>query len=439
MNFIEATNYLISLNNIPHKEYLKDKKDAEIYLKRIGYLLRLLKKPEKQIHHFIHITGTSGKGSVAMMLESILRASGKKTGLTTSPHPSAITERWAIQGKEISEKKFADLVMAIKPKVNEYIKHAPFDFLSFFEIVTAMGLKLFAEEKVDWAIVEVGLGGRYDSTNIIPNRDIAIITNIGRDHLNLIGPTLSDVTREKAGIIKKGCTIFTMEKNPRLLEIIKNECAKQKAKLNIIKQPKFVIKQTNLNGTTFFYQGNDYFLPVLGEHQIKNAILAIEVVRTLKISGDVIKTGLAKISLPLRMEIISKKPLIILDGAHNIDKMKTTVDTIKKIRQQGDIHLVLGFSADKDIKAMLRQIASLKPKTVVCTRSTSNPLRLAADPKLLQKEIKKLSPRVETKNFLDPQEAYGWTKQKTKDNDLLLVTGSFFLSGEIRNKNIKKR
>ena len=236
MTYNEANDFLISLSNLPRKKYLKDKKHCAIYLKRLQFFLNLLGNPEKQIPHYIHVTGTSGKGSVCLMLSAILKKSGRKVGTITSPHPSTITERWDINGRSVSQKRFSELVEFIKPKLDDYLRTSPYEIPSFFEIVTAIGLLYFAEEKIDWAIIEVGLGGRYDSTNVIPNRDACVITNIGNDHQDIIGPTKQDIAYEKAGIIKRGCQIFTMEKNKRMLKIIQNECTiKKSGELKIIK------------------------------------------------------------------------------------------------------------------------------------------------------------------------------------------------------------
>ncbi len=437
-----AYDYLISLNNLPRQEYLADKRRPAVYLRRLGFLLNLLGNPEKKIPHYIHVAGTSGKGSVCLMLDSILRAAGKKTGLLTSPHPSAITERWEINGRAMSKQDFIELTSAIKPRLDEYINCSPYDFPSFFEIVTAMGLLYFAQNKVEWAVMETGLGGRYDSTNVIPRKDMAIITNIGRDHLELIGPTTIDVAREKAGIIKRGCKVLTASDRPKILSVIKREAKQQRTNIKILDigySPTPVLPILvggTQGGGQFNYQNTSYCLPVIGRHQISNAILAIEAARWLGIDEKIIKLGLSKVKLPLRLEIVCKKPLIILDGAHNPDKMKTTIETVKniKILDIKKIHLVVGFSADKDIKTMLKQLASLKPASIACTRFTSNPFRQVADPRTLARQCRRLLPAADIKIFLDPLEALRWSRGQTKTGDLLLATGSIFLSGELRHK-----
>ncbi|PIT87634.1 MAG: hypothetical protein COU31_01620 [Candidatus Magasanikbacteria bacterium CG10_big_fil_rev_8_21_14_0_10_40_10] len=438
MNFTQAYNYLLSLGNIVRQEYLTDSSHCELYLKRLRFFLNLLGHPEKQIPRYIHVAGTSGKGSVCLMLSSILKQTGQKVGVITSPHPSTITERWEINGRPISQKKFIALIEFIKPKLDEYSRTSPYDLPSFFEITTALGLLYFAQEKIDWAIVEVGLGGRFDSTNVIPNRDICLITNIGLDHQNIIGPTKKDIAYEKAGIIKRDCAVLTMEKNPAILKIFQKECAQQKSqKLRVIKydEKEFKIMNHEINKICFKYKNQSYFLPVSGAHQIKNAILAIEASNQLKIARQTIRQGLKKIKLPLRLQTVSRRPLIILDGAHNPDKMKTTIQAIKEIKylKNQPIHLIVGFSADKNWLKMAKQLAGLNLASIACTRFTNNIFRKTANPPAITRQFKKLSPKTKIEMFLDPAQALKWSKRQNKKNHgLILTTGSFFLSGEIK-------
>jgi len=230
MNQHQAEQFILSLSNIERKEYLSPYTQHDLYLKRLQFFLDLLGNPEKKIPHYIHVTGTSGKGSVCLMLDSILRADGRKVGTLTSPHASVIQERWTINGKMMTGKDFAEIVTEIKPKFDEYIRKSPYDMVSYFEIMTAIALYYFAKKKVEWAILEVGMGGRYDSTNVIPHKDIAVITNIGLDHTEVLGNTKEKIAYEKAGIIKRGCAVFTAEKNKKVLRVIEKECRKQKVK-----------------------------------------------------------------------------------------------------------------------------------------------------------------------------------------------------------------
>ena len=226
MNFNQAYNYLLSLQSLPRKEYMKDPKHCSVYLKRLQFFLDILGNPEKKIPHYIHVTGTSGKGSTVAFLHSILNEAGYKVGSTQSPHPTTITERWQVGNKYMSKSEFVELIEFIKPKLDEYIKTSPYDMLSFFEICEAIGFLYFKKKKVKWAILEVGLGGRYDASNIIPYKDVAIITNIGLDHTNILGNDKKVIAYEKAGIIKKGCMVFTGERNKKILEFESSEVNK---------------------------------------------------------------------------------------------------------------------------------------------------------------------------------------------------------------------
>ncbi len=411
MTFDEAYDWLLSLSNFPRKEYMSDPRHCSWYLKRLQFFLDILGNPERKIPHYIHVTGTSGKGSVTAMLHSILHESGKKVGSTYSPHPTTILERWKVGNKNMSKKEFVEIVEFIKPKLDEYIKTTPYDMLSFFELTEVIGFVYFAKKKIDWAILEVACGGRYDASNIIPYKDVAIITNIDLDHVGVIGNNKEEIAYEKAGIIKPGCAVFTQEKNKKILEIIESECRKNKTSLNKIN------KKIN------------YKLNVLGEHQEKNAALCTEVAQHLNIADNKIKAGLLKVSLPIRMEIISKKPLIILDGAHNPDKVKSTVNTVKKLKTNKPINLVVGFSENKDTTKMIKQLATLKPKSIACTRYTNNPFRKVADPAEIAKKFKKILPKTKIEIFLDPTDALDWSK---KQKNGIIVTGSIFLSGQLR-------
>ena len=326
----QAEQFILSLTNVGRKEYLANRKDCAIYLKRLQFFLDLLGNPEKKIPHYIHVTGTSGKGSVCLMLESILRADGKKVGVLTSPHASIIQERWAVDGKLMSGKDFAEVVTEIKPKFDEYIRKSPYDMISYYETMTAIALYYFAKKKVEWAVLEVGCGGRYDATNVIPRKDVAVITNIGLDHTDLLGDTKEKIAYEKAGIIKSGCSVFTGIKEKRLLKIIKKECKKTGARFEI-SNSKFLISN-KISPPAMLCKalraGNIQY-PISHKHQLTNAQLCFSIAKHLQIPHKTIIAGIKRVKLPLRMEIVSRKPLIILDGAHNPDKMRTTVATLK--------------------------------------------------------------------------------------------------------------
>jgi len=436
MTQTQAEQFILSLTSVGRKEYLANRKDCAIYLKRLQFFLDLLGNPEKKIPHYIHVTGTSGKGSVCLMLDSILRASGKKVGVLTSPHASIIQERWEVDGKLMSGKDFAEVVTEIKPKFDEYIRKSPYDMISYYETMTAIALYYFAKKKVEWAVLEVGCGGRYDATNVIPRKDVAVITNIGLDHMELLGDTKEKIAFEKAGIIKPGCRVFTSEKDRKVLNVLERECKKQKVRFEISNSPNYLISNKISNSK------NPKILnlksSILGRHQFTNAALCTQIATYLKIPHSNTIKGLSSVKLPLRMEIVSRKPLIILDGAHNPDKMRTTVASIKGLyglydfMDFKDLHLVIGFSDNKNIRTMIRQLSKLRPTSVACTRQTQNPFRKAANPRVIADQFKKLLPTCKIEMFLDPKDALDWSKRQAKKSGLILATGSIFLSGELK-------
>lgn len=441
MNFREAEQYLLSLNNITRgkrKKYATRKKaDQALFVRRVQFLLDILGNPEQKIPQYIHVAGTSGKGSVATYLASMLAAEGKKTGLMISPYPSHVREQWQINGEPMSELDFAGIVGRIKDALDQYARVSPYDMVSMFDVETVIGLVYFAQKKIDWAVVEVGLGGRYDSTNVIPHKVAAVITSIGLDHMAVLGNTKAQIAWEKAGIITPQCRVYTAEKDKKVLAVIKKECVRQRVEL--VRSPiKGVTDiRSTVRGMTFAYGSVSYTLRPLGRHQVKNACLAIDIAEALGLRAAAIHKGLARAVQPIRMEVVATRPFIILDGAHNRDKMKAAVATMEHLAATestlGRLHLIVGFSNDKNIKGMIRQLTHLRPASVACTRNTMNPFRKVADPKNVAVLVREFFPRIPVDIFYAPADALAWTRKQTKISDRILVTGSIFLSGELRS------
>lgn len=445
MNFRAAMDFVVSLNNLPRREYITDPRHAGIYLERMRVLLKFLGHPENKIKHYVHITGTSGKGSVSRMLAAGLRSAKYKVGLVTSPHPSLMQERWEINGQAMPNAEFAMLVTKLKPALEKFLATNKLDTPSFGEVMTILGLMYFAKNKVDYAVLEVGCGGRFDATNVIRRKELAIITNIGLDHVNIIGPTKKDIAYEKAGIIKLGAKVFTAETDKKLIKIFEREVKLTKAKYlkQINLKTGVKILSSNSHGSKFLIEGNKYELPVVGKHQIGNAVLARAALRSLGIPEKNIISAFKKIVLPVCFEVIKQKPLIIFDGAHNRDKMRSTVNTLKDIlnrKKAGSVHLVVGFANNKDVASMVKLLGELKPKSIAATRFTDNIFRKAADPRFIASLFKKnllTKNQLDLKTFLEPEEALGWAmKRQTQLGGVLLVTGSIFLSGQLRLKRL---
>ncbi|MEK7680525.1 MAG: Mur ligase family protein [Patescibacteria group bacterium] len=408
MNFEQSFSYIAG-KKFPSK--LKFAGNPAERFENFKAFLKILKNPENKIPKYIHVTGTSGKGSTCIMLASILKSAGKKVGLMTSPHLTEITERWQINGKQMPRQNFILIIERIKKTMKEFQKTTK-NKLTFFDLTTAVGLLYFAEKKVDWAVMEVGCGGRYDSTNAIPHKAAAVITNIDLDHTDILGKTRKKIAYEKAGIIKKGGVAFTGETNAKILKIFKNECAKNDVRLE---------KKST--------KPLQYSVPAIGAHQIENAELAVKVSKFLKIPKSAIEQGLASAKFPVRMEIVAQKPFIILDGAHNAREIEATVRAVKSL-DYGDLCMIVGFSEGKNSDKMISELIKLNPKIVACTKQGINSFRKAIQPIKLAEKFKTFG--ISAKTFNNAEKALDWCKKRINKNSLLLATGSMFLAGELR-------
>jgi len=431
MTFTQAEQFLYSLTNLPRPEYMKQKQHCEDYLKRMRVFLNCLGNPEKRIPHFVHIAGTSGKGSVASFLQSILTSAGHSTGLFASPHPTHIRERWQIGNTIMNKKDFVEMVTHIKQGLDTYLKKSTYAPPSYFEITTAMGLLWFAHKNVSHVILEAGCGGRYDSTNVIPKKDIAIITNIGLDHTDILGKTKTEICKAKSGIITRRTKhILTAEKNARLRNIMQKEAQTYHKHVTYTKYNP-TLESISPEGMSFIYNDVFYSLPVLGKHQMHNALLAADAARLLQVKETHILHGISTAKQPLRSEIISTQPIIIIDAAHNADKMKSTAQTLKALNLK-NISLILGFSDNKNIDTMLDTLSELPVTHIACTRNTTNSFRKAANPAVIAKSCKKRFKKAKIETFIDPKDALSWTQKHTTSSNSIVITGSIFLSGELR-------
>ncbi|HAZ29064.1 MAG TPA: hypothetical protein DCY48_04830 [Candidatus Magasanikbacteria bacterium] len=428
----EAEQFLFSLFNLPRKEYMASPKKSAIYLQRLQFFLDILENPEKRIPHYIHVTGTSGKGSVVNFIHSIFFAAGKRVGSTTSPHPTILRERWRVGKTMMSESDFVNIVARIKMALDTYIRTSPYDIISYFELTTAIALLYFAQKKVSYAVVEVGCGGRFDGTNIIPHKDIAIITNIGTDHADIIGPTKKDIAREKAGIISKKCTVFSSIKESWLEEIVKKEVTKKNATYRHVNIPSKAITM-NTTGTSFPFGGERYHLSVIGKHQATNAALAITAALELGIQKKAIHRGLAQTNHSCALERFNTKSgLVLLDSAHNEQKMKTTVDALREWYPDHPIALLVGFSENKPVRKMVRQLRELNLDSVACTRNSVNPFRKVAPPQDIAALFCGAVPAKKITSHLDPRDALTALNTFKEKKTILLITGSLFLAGQLR-------
>ena len=297
-------------------------------LERVGELLHRLGDPQKKLK-YVHVAGTNGKGSASAMLASVLKAAGYKTGLFTSPYLSRFNERMQINGKEIENDVLADIVSRVKPIAESMDEHP-----TEFELMTAAALLWYAEEKCGIVVLEVGLGGRFDATNIIDAPEAAVIMNIGLDHTKVLGDTVEKIAFEKAGIIKPGCDVILYQQSESVTDVVRARCEEQGARLHIADFSQIVSEFDSLDGQVFDYKGDAYAIPLLGAHQLKNAAVAVETVQVLrgrgwKLEQDAVEHGLYAVSWPARFEVVADEPYFVVDGGHNPQCARTVVDNLR--------------------------------------------------------------------------------------------------------------
>ena len=399
----EAVRFLEGLQNLPVKNYMADRSHPEIYLKRMRSFLALLGNPERGMK-FVHVTGTSGKGTVTTMLHEIFDAAGKRVGSFTSPFTMTTIEKIRVGKLFIASDVFADLVDEIKPALDRAQAESPYGAPSYFEICFAIAFLYFRRERCEWIVLEAGCGGRYDASNVISHPAVTAITNIDLDHTQLLGKSLGKIAFDKAGIIKKGSAFFTAETRPALRGLFMDIC--------------------RLKGAAF------HLVDPSDDYQETNRALAGAIARHLGLPEKAIAEGAAKARLPCRFEIMQTAPLVVLDGAHNRAKIASTVANLARLRYR-HLHLIVGMADNKDHFPMLAQIIPRADRVSFTRFQTQG--RLCADPNRLCERSKRfLKKGVRTDVFLDPARALAAALRDAKKGDLVLVTGSFFLTGELR-------
>lgn len=394
-------------------------------LASITKLLSALGNPHQKLP-CVHIAGTNGKGSTAAFISSILSEAGYKTGLYTSPHLISFTERIKINNIEISRKN----VVRLTEIVRECAVHLK--SITFFEFVTAMAFTYFAEQKVDCAVIETGMGGRLDATNVITPL-FSIITNISREHEFFLGSTILQIAREKAGIIKRKGVLLTAVRQPAVLKLFRQRCRQLKAVMFVMGRD-FVL-QTQANDS-LAYQGLrcgmlNLRLGLKGAHQIVNGALALAAVEILCQKGFIIpagsvRRGLKQVHWPGRIEAAQKQPLILFDGAHNPAAMRCLKQSILSDFDYKRLTLVLGIMGDKDIRSMLREIVPIANRVILCRPRMERAAPTAALANMLDHQ------RVNYIEFQSVGEALEQALAESGSRDLICVTGSLFTVGEAK-------
>ncbi len=327
-------------------------------------LLSLLGNPQDKLR-FIHVAGTNGKGSFCSMMSSVLQKQGYKVGLYTSPYIVVFNDRIRVNGLPIAEDDINDLFLRVRQKADT-MKTPP----SSFDFITAAAFLWFYETKCDIVVLEVGLGGRYDSTNVIKNSLLSVITGIAFDHTEILGDTIEKIAWEKAGIIKENCPALYGGNNEKALAVIEKECEEKHSELTVKNPDLLKILSTTLDGTEFEFDGKEYFIRLLGLYQPANAatvLAAIDVLRKhgFEISETAVKDGLSSAVWQARFEKIADEPVVLYDGGHNPQGVRAAVESVRAYFGDKKINLLVGILADKAHGEMAEELAKIADR-VIC-------------------------------------------------------------------------
>lgn len=375
---------------------------------------------------YIHVAGTNGKGSIASALATILQLSGYNTGLYTSPHLVSFNERICINNRPISDENVVESYKAVKS-----IHHGTRE-PTFFEFATAMALYEFGRQNVDWAVIETGMGGRLDATNIIKPA-LSIITNISLEHKDYLGNTITEIAREKGGIIKKGVPVITGVKQKNAISVLKTIAKKQSAKLYRFGDTFRVRRDKN---GTFNYFGienvwRNMHSGLIGSHQVDNAALVLAACEVLNknnfnITLQNIKDGLEKNRWPGRLEIVSSSPLILLDGAHNFIAARNLARYLSENISDRNVTLIVGILDDKPYSAMLKSLVPLCNRVIL----TSPKIDRALAPEKLYTTVKEIITDIHI--IPDVDKAITYAIETATTNDVICIAGSLYVVGEAK-------
>lgn len=407
MNSAEAIEFIHSF----------EKFGSKLGLETTAELLRRLDNPDKNLK-FIHIAGTNGKGSTSSYIANSLAAAGYKTGIYISPYVNVFNERIQINGEYISDDELAQYADAIKAVIDDSCMPTE------FEVVTAIGMLHFAKNKCDYVVLEVGLGGRFDATNVISVPEVSVITSISIDHTDILGDTEEKIAYEKCGIIKHGGKVVaycdnSKEANKVICRYAKdNECM-----LTICDKSEIIPQEFNKGKTSFCYKGEEYAISMLGQHQIYNAVTAIEVLKQLNVPLHAIKQGLLKTRFGGRLEIISDNPTVLIDGAHNYSGVCALKAALLKYYPDKKITFIMGILKDKEYKKCIAAIAEIATDFIAV--EPDNPRKLPKEQ--LAKVAAQFNGNVITANSKEDavKTALGF------GNDVICICGSLYLIGNI--------
>lgn len=420
MNYEETLQYIHSLLRFGSRPGLE----------RIRMLLAALGNPQEKLQ-FVHVAGTNGKGSTTSMIAAALSRGGYRTGQYISPYVVEFRERMQIDGEMISSEELCALMNRVRPAIEAMAARE--EIITEFEAITAAALLWFYERGCDIVCLEVGLGGRFDATNVIPTPAASVICSISLDHTEVLGNTLSRIAMEKCGIIKPGgITVCYPLQEPEALAVIMEHTAKRGNPLIIGNFASAEILEETVLGSRFIYRGLEFRLQMAGLHQVANAVTAVETLFALRQRGyalpdSAIQQGLRSVRFPARMEVLSERPLVVLDGAHNLSGIQA-LERVMASAGGRSVRAVMGMLSDKDYRASVRLIAP-RCKRIAAVRP-ENPRAL--DPQVLSELAQKFCP--ETAAFEDYDAAIAYIMEGLGEEDALFICGSLYLAASMREK-----
>ncbi len=425
MNYEEALDYI-------HGTY---KFGSKLGLENIKYLLGLLGDPHKKLK-IIHVAGTNGKGSTSSYIHSILKEAGYRIGLYTSPYLEEFTERMRINGVNISKARLAEITAIVKEKIEIMVKEGK-NHPTEFEVVTAMAFYYYAEENIDFLVLEVGLGGRLDATNVVENPLLSVITPIGLDHVEYLGDTLEKIAFEKGGIIKENSFVLSYPQESEVMEVFETLCKERNSKLFATSFDDLVIHKSTVEEQVFSVNilGSEYSnikVQLVGTHQIYNACTALGVVQILRkyrnvhISDEAVLKGLYNAKWPGRFEVLQKSPLIIIDGAHNLHGAVALKKSIENLLNEYKITFVVGMLQDKDVEGVLQDLMPLMNKVIATT--PNNPRAMKAID--LAEKLKGFGKETYASDNI--KEAVDLAIDITNKDEAVIFAGSLYMIGEVR-------
>jgi dihydrofolate synthase/folylpolyglutamate synthase len=388
----------------------------------------------------VHIAGTNGKGSTAAMIASTLTTAGYRTGLYSSPHLNTIRERFRVDGALITEEEFASVVRRLKPKIERMNQAANYGELTTFELLTALAFIYFKMKKVDLQVLEVGMGGKYDATNVVLP-EVSIITSISLDHMEVLGNSLSQIAKEKAGIIKNGGTVVISPQCNEVVSVIKMVCREKNAKLIIVGidttwQDSGFDGDKQLLTVKGRLDSYDLAIMLAGKYQLENTATAVAALEVLSekgygISRENIVEGLGRVCWAGRLQILSRRPYLVVDGAHNPDAARRLKESLKECFTFERGTLIIGVSTDKDVAGVVAELSNAFDRVIV-TRSCHP---RAMDPIQLKNEFSKHGVNSEVTDTV--LEALSLASSKSGTEDLICVAGSLFVVAEVIEQVLK--